>query len=1571
MERDRVRFLAPSGFFALLLTAPILVLYMLRLRRRDVTVPSLLLWDTVLGDRHANRPWQKLRRNWLLFLQLLILLAMVLALTRPAIPAPLAVHGQIIILLDASASMQAQVGDTTRFAVAVREVHALASALDAGDRVSLIAVGPMPRLLLQGGDASALRLALDSDLLGEDMPFDAPADWQAAAALAVGLASGDTVTTLIVTDAAIDAELPALPGTVRFIGVGDAVANVGIVAFALRRAGEDLTAFVRLHNAGPDTTRTVALYADGVFVERRFVSLPAESDISLTVSGIPVTAWAEARLEEPDALTVDNHAWVALSGAESAHVLLVTPGNRFLSQALSVLPDLTLTQSIELLPVAAVTETVPPPYDLIVVDGPVTTTLPTTNLWLIVPGEETLCGSPGDMITPTRGIRGQWTHPLLSYVDWSEVHIARARDYVLPGDADVLLETATGPLLWILERPQQRVACMAFDLHDSDLPLRLGFPILTANLVGWLLPQTSMEPVLPLPAGYSWYPALPVGTTDAVLIAPDGARQRLSIDSPSADLQRAGLYRIEAETPAGTFVRYAALALLDDAETDLRPRELRVAGRTIPPISQEGPGWQDLSRWPLGAALLLLLVEAVLWWRPSFKLRGVGTLTASERRVISKWRGAWVNVRSRISFPMFLRLLLSVLLILALLGARISRRTRDLAVVFLLDRSDSTRAAWDAQTAFVEAALADKALQDRAALVVFGGDAWVDRPLSPAPELATIATLPRVNATNIEHAVRLGLALIPDSAPGRLVLLTDALETSGQGAWALREAAARNVDLLIVQSGTGTAGAEVWISDLRLPSRAYPGDRVPVLVEVQGNVRQPLLLTWTAAGQTGQVSFDLTNEVSTQAFSFSVGETGFVSLRACMEPESDTFLQNNCADGWLLVEGAPRVLVVGAPDERAALAQALLQAGLPVEQATPTELPLTATGLVEYAAVVLVNTPARAFAPQALTALRVFVRDLGGGLVAVGGPESYGVGGWLGTPLEEALPVEMRVQDPRRFSPLAMVIVIDKSGSMAVAEAGISKIRLAAEAAIRVAETLNDTDVLGVVAYDDRPADIFGPVSMTQRDALIVRLRRLQAGGGGIYVRESMDYAVNLLRGAELVPGTQRHILLLADGSDAEHQGGVLPFVADLIEDGMTVSVVSIGVGSDVAFLTQVAEAGEGRFYLTQRAADLPAIFAEEAARAKRSYIVEELFYPAAVSSWAPVGDIAATPPLRGYVATTPKGAAQVVWEATQHDPLLAVWQYGLGRSVAWTSDATGRWAAGWITWDAFANFWSAVVRNVLPLPSDTGVAMRVFSEGDAARVVVDISASEGGYVNDLAMYLHVAQPGSDADPQTVELHQVAPGRYEGRFALPKRSGALLLRLYGDRTLTSGWAAPASLEYIPGDAQAAVAQLIVQGNGREISDAGQVFVHDLSGREMGQPLAPLLLLFALFLWPVDIAWRRLSLTRADIVVAWGKLRARFDRRRSLAVDAPLDIAPTLAATLRQRTRQTKAPHSKEVPIPESSSAKKETPPVSSVMMPGLPETSTLDSRSGKNEPSPDADEETDTLAARLRRRIRD
>ena len=914
--------------------------------------------------------------------------------------------------------------------------------------------------------------------------------------------------------------------------------------------------------------------------------------------------------------------------------------------------------------------------------------------------------------------------------------------------------------------------------------------------------------------------------------------------------------------------------------------------------------------------------------------------------------------RGRAWAALGIRCLIVTLILLSLAGVRTVHGGDELAVVFLVDVSDSVPQARQEQAwAFVREALASMGPDDQAGVVVFGADALVERPMSADRNLGEVASVPRTHQTDLAAAVRLGLALFPPGAARRMVVLTDGRPTVGEAETVIRLAHAQGVEVDLVDL-SGAVPAEAWLTDLDLPSRLYPGETFTLRVTAQATKPTEATLTVLSGDRVvARQSVRLSPGTNRFAVSLTAGGTGFIAYRVLLTPADDTFPQNNVLSGFTRVEGPPRVLLVAEEEtDTRHLREALRAAGMEVQEVPAAAMPSDPAALVDYGAVVLVDTPAQALPPRAMAGLQAYVRDLGGGLVAVGGPHAYGVGGWFDTPLEETLPVEMTVRDPDRFPPMSIVVVIDKSGSMAVEENGVQKIRLAGEAAARVAELINDVDEITVIAFDDRPADVIGPLPGSERGAVIDRVTRLQAGGGGIYVYESLQAALDLLKKSDR---TVRHILLLADGSDAERQGGVRELVEEeIVPREITLSTVAIGEGPDVGFLEEIARLGGGRFYFTERAADLPTIFAQETQLAMRSYIVEEPFYPQQAGSSPMLEGIEAVPRLLGYVATTPKAAGQVILATHQDDPLLAAWQYGLGRAVAWTSDATGRWAGPWVGWEGFGRFWAQVVRWTLAQRADLPVEVQVSLEGKAARVVVDALDEADGFVNGMEGAVRVVGPGGTM--VGVDLAQVAPGRYEGTFE-PWAEGVYLLRLEGHLPdggvlgVTTGWALGYSPEYatLESDPEA-VARLAEVGGGRVLAEPAETFTHDLRGEGVPRDLWPLLLTLATLLWPVDVAVRRLALGRRELEQARAWLGERLPRRRPAGAEAPSPVARLLRA--KERTER-RTPSVAAVPPAE------EVPPLSPPPKPPSP----APERPAPPPPSP----EPETLAERLLRRKRE
>jgi len=945
--------------------------------------------------------------------------------------------------------------------------------------------------------------------------------------------------------------------------------------------------------------------------------------------------------------------------------------------------------------------------------------------------------------------------------------------------------------------------------------------------------------------------------------------------------------------------------------------------------------------------------------------------------------------RGRAWAALVLRCLIALLIVLSLAGTQSVHGGDELAVVFLVDVSDSISEAEQARAlAFIEEALAVMGPDDRAAAVFFGADALVERPMMGGGELGEITSIPRTHQTDLESAIRLGMALFPSGAARRLVVLSDGRPTLGETERAVRLAYAQGVQVNVVPlsvspslSGRGQGEGEAWLSELSVPDRLHQGEEFTLSVTARTIDDVDAVLTLLAGEEVvAQETVHLNPGPNTFAIPLTAGEPGFTSFRAYLAPVRDTYPQNNGLSAFTFVEGPPRVLIVSPPSvppgggeevsstsptggeevssippgggEGGYLRSALQAAGLAVEEVTPGALASDPAALVEYAAVVLVDTPAQALSPRAMAALQSYVRDLGGGLVAVGGPHAYGVGGWYDTPLEETLPVEMTIHDPERFPPMSIVIVIDKSGSMSVEEGGVQKIRLAGEAAARVAELITDLDEITVIAFDDRPVDVIGPLPGSQRDEVIGQVIRLKAGGGGIYVRESLQEALSYLTDVFHPRDSDRgvrHIILLADGSDAEHQQGVPALVEqDIAAQNITLSTVAIGAGSDLRFLEEIAALGNGRYHFTDRAGNLPVIFAQETQLAMRSYIVEEPFHPRQAAVSPILTGIQAVPQLAGYVATTPKPAGRVILSTHQDDPLLAAWQYGLGRAVAWTSDATGRWAQQWVAWDGFSRFWAQAVRWTIVEWSDVPVEVVVTLVGEEAHVTVDAVDDSGAFIDGLDASMRVVGPAGE--PIQVELAQTAPGRYEGTF-VPQAEGAYLMRLSsfpsevgleegegpfppspseeslppppseesfpppptgGDRgggrdalALTTGWVMGYSPEYaaLEGD-PAYLVRLVELGGGVVLEEPADAFSHTVRGVGTTRALWPYLLGLAAVLLPFDVGVRRLALGRRDWERAWGWVRKRLPRRRPRPVaEAPSPVGRLFQAKSRAGERR--------------------------------------------------------------------
>jgi uncharacterized membrane protein len=827
---------------------------------------------------------------------------------------------------------------------------------------------------------------------------------------------------------------------------------------------------------------------------------------------------------------------------------------------------------------------------------------------------------------------------------------------------------------------------------------------------------------------------------------------------------------------------------------------------------------------------------------------------------------------------LLVRVLLLSALVFALAGFQLVLPVDRLAVVYVVDMSDSVGTAGREEAlAYLRESLAAKKDEDIAGIVAFGGDALVERLPSDLAEIDRIASTPVTGATDIGAALRLAGALFPDDAQKRIVLLSDGNDTTGSGQTEAALAAARGIQ---VQTHlTGLAGAdEVLVERLTSPSTARRGEQVQVTSDITSTVAQPATARLFVNGElVATKPLDLAAGANRVEFLFTATEAGFLRFRIAVEAARDTFNQNDRADANTIVKGEPKVLVVkGDEDAAQQLVAALETERQSVSTVIPEALPSDLTGLADYDSIVLVDVPRLRLSDKAMAALQVYVRDLGRGLVTIGGPRAYGAGGYTATPLEETLPVDMGVRDRQKQPDVALVVVIDKSGSMDACHcnsfnggvgggsgiAGVKKVDIGKEAILRAASALTERDQLGVVAFDEaahwvvRTAPLGGITDLQGSIAGIAPLGQTNIFAG-------LDQAVTSLKDAT---ATRRHIILLTDGWSRSGQYDEI--LKTMKAAGITLSTVGAGGGAN-PFLEQLAKAGGGRYYAAANPASIPDIFLKETQQVSGQQIVEEKFFPILTSS-SPIlrGIEGGLPSLLGYNGTTAKPAAQTVLVTGRDDPLLAQWQYGLGRAVAWTSDTTGRWAKSWIGWKGFSRFVSQMVSWTFPGEESGGIEAAFVDRGGRTYLRVE-SVNVDGSPRDFYA-TSVALVGPDLEPAAVTLSQVAPGVYESPVA-SLQSGAYAVRVTqtkpGAAALgrTLGLVAPTAAEYrLLGANEPLLAAIRAATGGEQVVLPAGVWVHDLTTTSRYTDMWPWLLVFALLLWPLDIALRRVSLGRREL-----------------------------------------------------------------------------------------------------------
>jgi Ca-activated chloride channel homolog len=750
----------------------------------------------------------------------------------------------------------------------------------------------------------------------------------------------------------------------------------------------------------------------------------------------------------------------------------------------------------------------------------------------------------------------------------------------------------------------------------------------------------------------------------------------------------------------------------------------------------------------------------------------------------------------QIGAQLLARVLVLLAAALALAQPSLESPIRGKTVVYVVDVSDSID---DDQLAgarqLVDDGLAqmleeaqggwDREDRTRLALVTYAGHARV-QTIDADATLTDVVARHDGDRLASDHAaaLRLAAALVDPETEGRVVLVSD-----GTGSLAEREdlsVAARELQARGITLHTRLvpprARGDVLVEAIHLPTQLRVGETFEVAIDLVATEPVELELELERDGEPNALEPSKTvtlrggsQQIKMQARVTKPGPVVFTArLRTDALPiEQNRSTGNDAASVAGEVRGRPKVLLAST-DGGSSLASALRTDHLHVDTVGPAAIPSDVSGLRAYDLVIFSDLPARAVGREQQEAMVAYVEDFGGGFVMIGGEGSFGVGGWGGSLIDRLLPVRFEGERQREQPKLALILVIDKSGSMSSED----RLDLVKEASRSTASTLDPSDEIGVIAFDSNPHVLVRLQPAANRTRIASSIRRLTAGGGTNALPALREAYLQLAGSNALV----KHVILLSDGQSPET--GVNALLGDMRDADITVSSVGVGAGAGKDFLQRVASRGRGRYYYSHDGTDVPRIFSRDTREATRNAIVERQLFPRVAKNAQVLRgiDFTGAPPLRGIVPVKPKPLAEVLLRTHTGDALLVRGRRGLGRTAAFASDAKPRWAAAWLGWGGFAKLWSQIARDTMrqgaALLGGASININPGMDEGAYTVVVDVEAPEG-FANDLIGEVEIVDPsiveGEPGHSTEIPLELTAPGRYEAAI-VGVRAGQRLVR---------------------------------------------------------------------------------------------------------------------------------------------------------------------------------------------------
>lgn len=1445
---------------ALLLTVPVvIILYLLKPKGKDYRISSNLLWDKLFRNQQSKTFLEKFIHNILMYLQILILLLLVLALMSPYLHGQGRNRGNVVLVLDTSGSMQHDAGDgRTRMEKALAQARELIASSEE-TQFSVVTNDCLGTNLLAVGvkDKSSLY-----DVLDQVECCDGPGGLQDAVSVVETLCASEEqadekaadTEVVVFTDGCSAEEAKSFSEYfgASILVMGDAVSNVANNFLSYVETGaEDGTSEQAAEGGGrmvscasgltnysdTDASVEVSLYEGGQLLEIRQMALGAGETAlcffdEFVWNGEPLRSEIGSvkfdGTADVDSLTEDNTAYAVLDQEGQMEAVLIGAGNTYIEKAYQAATGMSLAKAES---EESIQDTGNP------------------LLRIYDAGHESIredvcglvfCDGRNRTDTVENVLLTVTGCDLTSGLSSFTIGVNKTNVYEVPDWGSGFLWAGEQCAGYYGEHDGIKTVVVGFDIRESDFPLKAEFPVFLSNAIRFL-GDTSLLADNVYTAG------------DTVVFHPQAD---IDVGSLTADTKKAGLYEVNAGDRTERYVvRFAT-----ESQSDGR-------------ITAEGTdaGTNDGSRLVKRQLRNVLLVLVLF-------------LLAAE------WFLYVRQMRYRGRFYLAVRAVCVGMLLLALFGVAVNKRDAANTTIFLVDISNSNEQNLATMEEYLDETLHRMPKENRYGIVTFGKNSLVEQFLTEEDHFSQIMSMPDKTATNFEDAMFRALAMIPTDGAGRVVVLTDGMETKGAIANTASALVSGQIELLAMVYDV-ERGQDAYVENVELPSYLYQGDAYSMTVTVESNYETDAQIQiWMGTMQTEAHDVHLNRGTNRFQFRQQVRGENVESFEVRVAAAGDTCEENNSYHAYSVVDSVPKTLLVSGINEDSSQYENLLRsANCNYQTVSAINAPDTLEGLLEYKSIILDNVYLSDLPAGFLEQIETYVKDYGCGLICCGGEDSFALGGYRESVLETVLPVDMELRGVDEIPTTAMIMVIDHSGSMSTyAGDGATNLDLAITAAETAVDQMRSTDYVGVIAFDDKYDWVVEPTMVSDKEGIKEKIETV-AEGGGTTIQPSLWAA---LKGVTDCDADIRHVILLTDGQgESRNYSEITSAYRDA---DVTLSTVAVGEGSDARLLEQIAEDCGGRYYYSDMASEIPKIFAQEVFLSGDTYLQNGVFALAVKNSEITKGLFeAGWPSIYGYVSATPKNASNVLIASEKDDPVLTVMQYGLGHTVAWNTDVTNEWTAGFAGKDDYVQLWKRIID---------------YSAGNAAIGEDSVDVTTVGGSTDVVY--HASDYGEQTkveavytDPEgttlTAPLQATAPGRYEAKLDTDMTGiyNLSVRRLDGGsvtNAVTTAAAVQYSDEYKFGVSTAAFTGF-VERYGKMLTPEETFWQQRKSAARERYELAKWLILLAILWFVMDIALRRFHFLPQDTKLYRVISRRRTSHRKDGVRRTAQNIAPDAAA----------------------------------------------------------------------------